>query len=373
MADALVDSRIVIDSHGELSEFLTTLKERGDFEPCAVDTEADSLHSHREKLCLIQISCSGENRLIDPLAIHDLGILIDFLDERDVWLHGADFDMSLLRRTFGWIPARVYDTQVAARLVGYERFGLAHLVEEIIGIKLSKHSQRADWGKRPIPEKMLSYALDDVRHVLGLAEVLEMRLHELGRYDWFLQSCKGGRDLVLNRPERSEDQVWRIGGAGKLGRRGLVYLRELWKWRDHEAMLGDKPAFRVAANQLLINTADRLSGGERVNPPRRLPDRVKERYFAAVKKADEMPEEEWPERIRGTRQKRNPEFKARFARLQSRRNEAAAKLCIDETLIASKSVLEKLAGDHIETQTGSLLLPWQRDLICKELDEEANR
>ncbi|MEM7144967.1 MAG: hypothetical protein AAF591_07505 [Verrucomicrobiota bacterium] len=366
MAGAAVDSDVVIETRPELLSFLERIDGDGRAEPCAVDTEADSLHSYKEKLCLIQISCAGEYRLIDPLAIDDLEPLIRFLDGRDVWLHGADFDMSLLRRTFDWIPATVYDTQVAARLVGYERFGLAHIVEDIVGIKLSKHSQRADWGKRPIPSKMVSYALDDVRHVLHLADILVGRLKELGRYDWFLQSCEGGRRLVINRPERSEDQVWRIGGSGKLSRRGLSYLRELWRWRDHEAMLGDKPAFRVAANQMLIDAAGRLSHGEAVQPPRRLPSRVKERFYSAVERAAGLQEDQWPDKIRGVRQKRDPNFKARFIELQTRRNERAAELNIDETLVASKSVLEKLAVESEGDLVDDLLLPWQRSVLFGE-------
>jgi ribonuclease D len=367
MASEAAVEEVLIETRDGLTNFLGRFSGDSAPLPCSVDTEADSLHSHKEKLCLIQLSCGGEHRLIDPLTIEDLSPLIEFLDEREVWLHGADFDMSLLRRTFGWIPAKVYDTQIAARLVGHHRFGLAHLVEELIGIKLSKHSQRADWGKRPLPAKMVSYALDDVRYVLRIADMLMERLRELGRYEWFEQSCEGGRQLVLNRPERSEDMVWRIGGSGKLTGRGLAYLRELWKWRDHEAMLGDKPAFRVTANQLLIELAGRLGSGGRVEPPRRLPDRVKERFRAAIARADALPEDQWPEKIRGIRQKRDPKFKVRFTELQEKRNEIAMRLDIDETLIASKSLLEKLSVEPPAEAIDELLLPWQRELMFGDL------
>ena len=141
-------------------------------ERCAIDTEADSLHCYEEKLCLIQFAAADQFAVIDPLAFDDLEPLIEFLDSTEVWLHGADFDMRMLRRTFDRIPNVVYDTQTAARLLGARKFGLANLVEDQFGVVLPKGSQKADWGKRPLTRKMIDYAVNDVRYLLSLATTL---------------------------------------------------------------------------------------------------------------------------------------------------------------------------------------------------------
>ncbi len=329
---------------------------------CAVDTEADSLHSYKEKLCLIQFSCEGEHRLIDPLKITDFAPLLEFLDGTELWMHGADFDMSILKRTFGVIPPVVLDTQVAARLVGYRKFGLAHIIEEFFDVKLSKHSQRADWGKRPLPDKMVEYALNDVRYILPLREILVERLQTLGRYEWFVQSCDSAREAVIERPEKPEDKVWRISGCGKLSRLGLAYVRELWNWRDREAMELDRPAFKVIGNDHLLQTAIKLEAGAKsVKFPGRHRASAQDRFHQAIARVRKMPRDEWPEKTAGLRQAREPGFAARFEALKRRRNQQAEALDLDETLIASKSVLERLALNA--TRPEEVLLPWQRELL----------
>ena len=116
---------------------------------CAIDTEADSLHRYRESLCLVQFAVRGESILIDPLAIEDLAPLASYLSEATVWMHGADYDMTMFKREFGELPAVVYDTQIGARLLGVRRFGLGDLVNQYFGIELSKSSQKSGLGETP--------------------------------------------------------------------------------------------------------------------------------------------------------------------------------------------------------------------------------
>ena len=135
-----------------------------------LDLEADSLHRHREKLCLIQYADEEDGVcIIDPLAIEDMSLFTLWLQEADVWMHGADYDMSLFQGAYGVLPHMILDTQIAARLVGFRQFGLAALVEHYYGIVLSKKNQKADWGKRPIPPAMQEYAQGDVKFMLEMA------------------------------------------------------------------------------------------------------------------------------------------------------------------------------------------------------------
>src|SRR5438477_8067220 len=108
----------------------------------AIDTEADSLHCYREKLCLLQLTIPGQDFVIDPLALSDLHSLATILKQREIVLHGADFDLRLLRRSMGLVPARIFDTVIAARMLGQRQFSLAALVQRYFKVDLTKGSQK---------------------------------------------------------------------------------------------------------------------------------------------------------------------------------------------------------------------------------------
>ena len=138
----------------------------------ALDTEADSLHHYQEKICLIQLSVDGRHWIVDPLAGLDLTPLLALLEGRELLIHGCDYDLRLLFRSYQMRPSRVFDTMLAAQLLGREQIGLAALVETACGVALSKHGQRADWSRRPLTENLLDYAKDDTRYLHPLAAAL---------------------------------------------------------------------------------------------------------------------------------------------------------------------------------------------------------
>lgn len=330
---------------------------------CAVDTEADSLHRYRESLCLIQFAWKDDARLIDPLAIDDLRPLADYLAGRTVWMHGADYDMTMLKREFGSIPRHVFDTQIGVRLLGLRKFGLANLVEHYFEVSLSKSSQKADWGKRPLSEKMTEYALNDVRYLLPMAEKIVAELKEAGRYDWFLESCETARLKVLERDEDREDP-WRIQGAGRLDRSGLHFLKELWIWRDQEAERWDRPTFMVATNKQILDWVTRLSCGQRVElPPHYRPDR-RRRFDSMLKAATSADPETYPKRIRSPRRRKDRDFDRKVDELISRRNKVSEELGIEGSVVASRGMIEALvAGDDGANEA---FMTWQRS--CLGLD-----
>jgi len=195
----------------ELEAYLVACRAGNSHPVCAIDTEADSLHRYRESLCLIQFAVRDGCELIDPLAIDDLSSLGSYLKDATVWMHGADYDMTMFKRQFGELPAVVYDTQIGARLLGVRRFGLGDLVLHYFGVELSKSSQKADWGKRPLSPKMVEYALNDVHYLLDMGDIIVAALKEKGRYEWFEESCEAARLKVLNRDD-SKEESWRIQG-----------------------------------------------------------------------------------------------------------------------------------------------------------------
>jgi ribonuclease D len=338
-------------------ELVSLLSRPGAGSVCAIDTEADSLHRYRESLCLVQFACEDENVLIDPLEIEDLAPLGEFLGSRPVWMHGADYDMTMLRRSFGTLPPAVFDTQIGARLLGVRRFGLADLVELYFGVVLSKSSQKADWGKRPLSPKMMEYALNDVRYLLPMGEKICDELKAKERFDWFIESCEAARTKVLERDE-TRGEPWRIQGSGRLDRSGLNFLKALWEWRDAEASSWDRPSFMVVTNRQLIEWSMLLAAGKKIDiPPHYRPERRK-RLSEVLEAARSLAPDAWPEKPRGLRRRRDSEFDARVARLISTRDKTAERLDIDASLIAPRSIIESIADGEVDPC--DVLLGWQR-------------
>jgi ribonuclease D len=176
----------VIDTDAKLAAFLPTIKSAIWL---ALDTEADSLHAYPEKVCLIQISTVTGDRLIDPLAKINLNPLLDALNAHELIMHGADYDLRLLRKHHEFVPSAIFDTMLAARLLGERQFGLSSLVEKFLGVKLDKGPQKADWARRPLTERMEKYACNDTHYLKPIADKLKSALEAKGRLAWHQESC----------------------------------------------------------------------------------------------------------------------------------------------------------------------------------------
>ncbi len=350
----------MIDTVDGLVSHLKTSRQGLENPVCAIDTEADSLHRYRESLCLIQFADRSQCVLIDPLAIEDLSSLGSYLSSATVWMHGADYDMTMFKRQFGELPAIVYDTQIGARLLGARRFGLGDLVNLYFGVELSKSSQKADWGKRPLSPKMIEYALNDVHYLLEMGDIIVAQLKEKGRYEWFEESCLAARKRVMDRDD-SKEENWRVQGSGKLEPLGLAFLKALWQWRDGEAKSWDRPSFMVAPNRQLLEWATDLTANKSVSLPSHFrPDRLK-RFRSTIELVKALPPSEWPERPPGTRKKRDRDFERKVDAMIKIRETEAAKLDIEGSLIASRAILESLAEN--EVQPAAVLLKWQRECL----------
>src|SRR5262249_32737581 len=166
-------------------------------------------------------------------------------------MHGADYDLRLLRRHHEFVPAAVFDTMLAARLLGLSQFSLSHLVERYLGVKLEKGPQKANWAVRPLTDRMAQYARNDTRFLKPLADQLKSALDSSHRLAWHQESCaRLITDSAKQRPE-DVDGKWRVKGSHLLGRPALTILRELWHWREAEALGANKPPFFVLSHQAL--------------------------------------------------------------------------------------------------------------------------
>ncbi|MEO8438949.1 MAG: HRDC domain-containing protein [Spartobacteria bacterium] len=347
----------MITSDSQLEEILPRLRH---YARVAVDTEADSLHCYFEKLCLIQLTFDGEDILVDPLAPLDLQPLCTALAEREIVLQGMDFDLRLLRRCFELPVREVFDTVIAARMLGLREFSLAALVQQYFGVTLVKGSQKANWARRPLPSAMETYAKNDTHYLLPLAEKMEEQMRTLGRMDWFRQSCQRALDQTLVSRERNPDDSWRITGSGTLPPQTGAVLRAIWNWRDHEAQQADRPSFHILQNSAMIEAAKLFVAGE--TPEfRHLSERRRRGFLTAAREALDLPESGWPQRPpRGIRT-RTPGFDKKVEAMRQRRDHHAKELAIDPAFIAPRSALEGIAADPSRSEM--LLVAWQRELL----------
>ncbi|MFN2509650.1 MAG: ribonuclease D, partial [Chthoniobacterales bacterium] len=326
----------------------------------AVDTEADSLHCYFEKLCLVQLSFGGNDYLIDPLAGINPAPLVAALAGKTLVLQGADFDLRLLRRSFNFTASKVFDTVIAARLLGIREFSLSALVDRFFGVKLSKGSQKANWAQRPLPGLMAEYAMNDTRYLLPLAEKLEAELRAKGRFEWFEQSCERALALAGVERVRDEEDAWRISGSGTLSPRASAVLRALWRWRDHEAQAADRPSFHILQNHLLMQAAQNFEAG-RTPEFRHLSHRRRRGFMEAAEEAMRLPESELPQRRRRAGVRPTPETERAAENLRRRRNAAAEDLGLEPSFIAPRATVEMIAADQASSE--ALLVPWQRNLL----------
>ena len=326
----------------------------------AVDTEADSLHCYFEKLCLIQVSVPGYDCLIDPLAGFPLEPLFAACDGKEIILHGADYDLRLMRRVGYAGPTRVFDTMIAARLCGIPEFSLAALINKYFGVQVTKASQKANWARRPLSPQMADYAVNDTRYLHRIAEIIEAELRRLERWEWFEQSCERAIAASAIIKDRDPEQSWRITGSNELRGRAAAVLRALWQWREDEAARVDKPTFHILHNEQLVMAAGRFDQGADVNFEH-LQSGRRRRFYLAAENALALPESEWPQIIRKPRVRSSRENEARFHALKKKRDSVAAELKLDPSLIAPKSMLENLANNFDET--AAKMMPWQRERL----------
>ncbi|PYQ52611.1 MAG: hypothetical protein DMF78_10895 [Acidobacteria bacterium] len=180
-----------IRTTAELSELAASLRGR---RALALDTESDSLHHHREKVCLVQVGIEEGGWLVDPLSGGSLSPLGPLLADPGMVkvLHGADYDVTTLKRDFGFAFAGLFDTMIAARFLGLPEIGLQALLRTEFGIALTKESQKDDWSRRPLTPTQEAYALADVTHLIALYERLAARLETAGRREWVREESAAG-------------------------------------------------------------------------------------------------------------------------------------------------------------------------------------
>lgn len=314
----------------------------------ALDTEGASFHRFIDRIYLLQITTRERSAVIDPIPIGAPSRLGEILEDPavEVVFHDADYDLRLLHQDYGWHARNIFDTRIAAQLLGIKSFGLAALLEDFFGVKLDKKHQRADWSLRPLTQGMLDYAAQDTRHLLDLRDELRSRLEKLGRLEWAREEFERLEGTKWD-PEDDAQNFLKIKGARDLTRRELALLRELVPWRDSVARELDRATFRVMGNEVLLDiarTAPRdareLSGLKGM--PRGILERGGAAILSAVTRGLEVAEDHLPKFPRAAKWEREEDFEAKVTKLKAVRDAAATRLSLDPGVLCSRERLEAI-------------------------------
>jgi ribonuclease D len=331
----------------------------------AVDTESNSLFAYRERVCLIQFSIPDMDYLVDPLAIKELSQLgAVFADPKiEKVFHAAEYDLLVMKRDFDFRFANLFDTMVAARILGWEKVGLGNLLEAEFGVRLEKKFQKRDWGRRPLPQAMLNYACMDTHYLIRLRNILRDELNRMNRLTLAMEDFQRLSQLDGNGPTPQPTNIWRMNGSRDLTPQQATVLKLLAEYRQRRAEKIDKPLFKVIDDKTLVEIAAR--------EPKTLQDLGKIRgmsesqvrrhgkaILAAVRRGIESEPTYRPKRVRLT-----DDYIERLEALKAWRKQAARKMGVESDVVLPRDLMFNIARENPEDyDTLSTILrktPWR--------------
>ena len=339
----------------------------------AVDTEADSFYHYHEKVCLLQLSIPGQTWLLDVLRMETLEPLRPVFANPSVEkvLHGADYDVRILARDYGIVFEQLFDTMVAAQLLGLPSYGLAALLKHYLGIELDKKLQRADWSRRPLPDEMARYAAEDTAYLLDLRDLLCGELEKNHRLEWLREECQ---QLVAGRATtRTPPRWYAIKSTGRLQPQQQAVLQALLDEREAQAKARDLPPFKVIQNELLLDLAVsqpattfemRKSRGF----PHRAGSMLIDGLLTAIHHGQQLTPGQWPAKPRHSRALLSATQKTALQQLKAVRDRTAVHLAISPGLLCSNGTLEQLVTQPPATEEALLsqLTRWRGSVVGKE-------
>jgi len=328
----------------------------------AVDTEANSLYAYQEQVCLIQISSPDQDYIVDPLSLPDISPLGEILADPGIEkvLHASEYDVKILWDDFQFQLENLFDTMIAARMLGRKKLGLDSLLEEKFGITVNKRFQRADWSRRPLPADMLRYAQLDTHFLIEIRNWLAGELKQAGRWEIAQEDFRRAAQ-AYQRPERDRlPSCWRQQGARDLSPQQGAVLKELNAYRDQIARERDLPLFKVLGNKTLLALAEETPTTReelrRANiPHKKQAERLGEGLLQAVRGGLEAPPFRPPRRPRP-----DDAYLARERALKDWRKAKAREAGLNSAVILPRYLLEELAREN----------PRTREELAEILEEE---
>ena len=335
----------------------------------ALDTEFLREKTYYPKLCLLQIATPDVVACVDPLALDDLEPLLDLIFDPGITkvMHSARQDMEIFFHLRGVAPAPVFDTQIAALLLGYpDQIGYGNLVRELLGVSLEKLHTRADWSLRPLSDPQLQYAADDVIYLVDVYRQLQAKLQQLGRLEWLAEDFQllSSADLYLTHPE----QAWlKVKGGNRLKGASLAVLQSLAKWREERAIRSDRPRGWILRDDALIEIARHrpvsvAALGKLRGLNERLVSKSGAELVAVVAQALDSKPQPFPnaaDRVRLT-----PVQDALVDAMLALVRLSGAQHALNPAVLASRKELEKLALGNADTD---VMHGWRRKLVGEQL------
>src|SRR5690606_17293277 len=334
------------------------------------DLEADSMHHYHAKICLMQILAKGRCWLVDPLAGLDCGALRDALARKPLIGHGLDYDMRMLRQ-LGFKPHSIFDTMLAAQLLGRSAFGLAALMQDYFGVTIPKEGQKADWSRRPLAPDLVEYAAQDTFYLPALHGILTRELEAKGRLSWHRESCEALIRATQRLKDNDRSEAWRITGSARMRPRQLAVLKGMWHVRERVASQRDLPSFKVLPSDLLLRFAESVpeEGYPEAWPrlPSRLTPQLRDDLLDAAEDALESSPETWPPPPPPPKRPPRAPHPELLAQMREIRDRIAGDLGLDPSLIAPKAVMMAVATSGFKSREGvreaAQWMNWQENLL----------
>jgi ribonuclease D len=351
---------ILVQTRPDLASMLKRLRDQP---LLAVDTESNSLHAYRERVCLIQFSIPGADMLVDPLAIDDLRPLAKIFASPAVEkvLHAAEYDLICLNRDFGFSFQNLFDTRIACRTLGHKRSGLGDVLSETFGVELNKRFQRANWGRRPLTQEMLDYARLDTHYLLPLRRLLSEELRRQGRWEEASEAFLALSTIEAEPNGFDPQGFWRITNSRQLSPEQTAVLRELYLLREKHAKRLDRPPFKVIGDKTLLAIAhDMPADTEALSKLNGMTPRQVQHYgqdlLAAVARGRQSPH---PKRPRA--EHLDERVIARYEALRSWRKLAARSRQVESDIVLPRDLVWKIAhaAPRDPETLGKIMQPFQ--------------
>jgi ribonuclease D len=343
MLTALKDTELVMVD--QFQKLKAVAKELAAAKIIAVDTESNSLYAYQEQVCLIQFSTKEKDYLIDTLALDDLSPLgpIFNSDKALKVFHAAEYDLICLFRDYGFRFDFLFDTMIAARILGYQKVGYGSLVEKYFGVEMNKKYQRANWGKRPLKPEMLAYARLDSHFLIPLQEHLRKELEDAGLWELALEDFRRLTQGVEDTTSTSDEDFWKLRGARDLNPKKAAVLKSLYLFREDQAEAQDRPPFKVISNQALVEIAQVCPNHkEELYILQSLNDRLADRYGKKIMQAVREGKQASP--IQPPRHKRpQNSVLSRIDALRHWRKVTGEQLRVPSDVVLPRDVLNRIA------------------------------
>ncbi len=366
----------LIESHRELKEAVKGIETE---KRVGFDLEADSMYHFSEKVCLLQVASKNTAFAIDTLKLKDLSLLKPLFLRMDTIkiFHGADYDVRSLFRDFGIEIKNLFDTELSSRFLGIKETGLEAVLRNRFYLKLEKKYQKKDWSQRPLSSDMLNYALNDVRYLVPLSEILEKELDDAGRLSWVKEECE-----ILCRvrpPEDNGDPLFlKFKGAGKLKPETLAVLEALLCFRKEAAQIKDRPLFKIMGNNSILKLAETKPDSlKKIINTDALSQRQLDIYgkdmVKIISKAVKTPVNMLPVYPRKTAFYVSESASRRIEELKIWRDKKAVKLNIDPGLLLNKSIINTIGVQNPDDPAGLSAVKEMKNWQKREFGDEIIR